>query len=250
MGWLKEQIRGLYEMNKGDLKKKAAQDIYDKIKKPDRNLHPVKIHDLQIGRFYFLFYDLAGKSSKMEQYSPVLLVDIKKVKTKLYAYGLCFNFIPANIRILYFDKLLDRFQNTIQKNLTIKDIYYETPLQNINFEVIYKTLLSTGFEYSIREFDITEINTAYLVATQYIPYFIIFDTQPFTGVDEGKLVEIWQVKIKEQTERHKEIMSKLQKNYNEMEEMFKEEFKSIKEQRENMEKSIDYLNKLSTLLKK
>ena len=235
---------------KGDIRKNAAKDLYHKLQKSDRDVYPVKPLDLQVGKFYFFFYDLAGKTSKMEQYSPILLVDWKKVKTKIILYGLCFNFIPSNIRILYFDKLLDKFQTTVQDNIKVDDIFKEDALTGLNFANIYKSLLSTGFEYSIREFDFTKIDKAYVVATQYLPNFLIFDTQPFTGVDEGKLVEIWQAKIRQQEERHKEIMKRLQTNYDDMAKLFEAELQTIEQNNQNLEKSIQHMNKLSAMLKK
>lgn len=245
MGWLRDSVKGLHEISREDIRKTSAKAILEKIKKPDRHIMPARAEDIKIGKFYFLFYDLSGTTNRMEQFSPVLLVDIKKVKTKTIMYGLCFNFIPSNIRILYFDQLLNKFQNTISKNLEASNIDKEEALNGLSFDIIYKSLMSSGFEYAIREFDVSKITKCYKVATSYLPNFLVFDTQPFTGVDESKLIDIWRVKLKQQEERHKEILAKLQTDYNSMAKMFEQEFQSISERNANLEKSINHLKNVS-----
>lgn len=227
MGWLKDNIRELRKKEGTKLQDNSTKWIKDQIAKPDGDeVSRIDIKNFDKGGFYFLFYNLQGAYttdnsmadpdgfSLMKKYSPVLIVDIKRLKNERIAYGINLNFIPERMKVTYFDKLLSLYQNTIQRNKDIK--VTRQNFLNINYETAYRTLGSIGYEYIIREYHVNWITQAYRIGLQALDRFMTFKTIEFSRVDDKKLVEIWQKKISEQDIRHQIMMNRIMNNWNEI----------------------------------
>lgn len=203
----------------------------------------VRPNDLLRGRFYFMFYDLSGKSSKMEKFNPILLVDWIDRQGTRKLYGLSINFIPVAIRTMFFNNVLNYNLSVIEKNTTRK-MENQLPLDAINFANIYKLLGAIGFEWAIREFDIKLVNRIYQVSTDILTEFLTMSTASFTGVDDAKLVDIWRKKIMEQEVRHKKIIAELLNDYGKMSKELNTTYQSLDKRNENLQESLALINKL------
>lgn len=242
MGHLKEMIRKQYDVHGSSLPQHASQAVYDELQNPGKLMAPGD--DIRVGGFAFLLYDLAGASSRMEQYSPVLVCGTNAVMSKKYLWGLSLNFIPTNIRIVFFDQLFANYGKTLEHNAKSSSISKEKVLADITFESMYKALQSIGYEYALRQFDMSKINNFYNVSTNFLDLFLTFDTRRFTGVDEGKLMEIWMAKLDAQEERHQKMMMKLYNDYDLMAETLVKELDEAKNLHKNLERTAKTLQKI------
>lgn len=242
MGKLKNDIRVLYKSHGNALAQVAADEVYKAMHENNRNM--AVADDMRMGMFVFMLYDLAGKSSRMEQYSPLLLVERRQVKTKHYVWGVSLNFIPQNIRIVFFDQLLERYSNVVKNNIAKDAVGKEKPLANLSFDGVYTILQSIGYEYALRQFEIPLINKMYEVSSGFLDRFLTFDTSRFTGVDEGKLMEIWVSKLKEQEERHRKMMMMLYNDYEKMADVLQKGILSASETSAALQKTAANLSKL------
>jgi len=200
-------------------------------------IQQVKLNNLRKGGFYFMFYDLDGKSSKMEKFNPVLLIDWFDMNNTRMVYAVSINFIPVSIRTVFFNNLLNFNLDVIEENNKLP-FDKEKELEAINFTNIYKLLSTIGFEWSIRKFDIKKINKLYKVSTKSLQQFIIMSTAKFTGVDDGKLIEIWRKKIKEKEERHKKIINEILNNYDNMEKQLTNTYMDLDKKNDNLQESL------------
>lgn len=242
MGALKNSIKVLYDAQGAALKHNSATAVFDEMNSPKRNMQVAA--DVRMGMFAFMLYDLAGKSSAMEQYSPVLLVDWLQVKTQRYVWGLSLNFIPSNVRVVFFDQLLERQANLVASNAARSSVSKERPLQGITFDVMYKVLQSIGYEYALRKFDYSLITKMYEVSFGFLDRFLTFDTTRFTGVDEGKLMQIWLTKLKDQEERHQRMMTALYNDYDKMAEVLQKQLLTATETAKAIAKTAANMRKM------
>jgi hypothetical protein len=214
---------------------KSTKWLFNKIRDNDKKVVKVGLDNLRIGQFYFMRYDLKGlnKSSKLEQFVPMMVVDYKPAIDKKVVWVLNLNFIPINLKESFFSSFLDTQQGTLDKNYEAKDWNTEKPLSNINYENVWKQLLAYGFEYTIREIRLDLINDIHAVSTDYLHFLTTQNTQALTGVDEAKLNEIWITKLKKESlgERMKDL-TQIKSNYenilNELADKFKVLNKRIK----------------------
>jgi len=212
-------VNKLYEQQKElnkPIKEEATSWLVKNLKKPDNNIFKIVLPtNITPGKTYFLFYDLdsALKSSKMEQYSPIFAIKTAFINNKPILWGLNFNFIPERARVMYFDKVVDKFfKGTLNTNAKITNIKDIKPL-DVTFNGIYRTLASIGFEYSIREYRMDLISKVYEINLNELHKYISIDTEYFSGVDQKKLVEIWASKIDKQEERYNKIKLELINNF-------------------------------------
>jgi len=243
MGELLERVRILK-----DEEVKVAENSTDwlltRLKNPDEGFKTVRPKNMYVGKFYFMMYDMQGKSSKMEQYSPILLVDFRKVATKKILYGISINFLPQNIRLLFFDEFLKPFENVFEPiDSEEKKGGPEKPLP-ISFQIAFEALDKIGFQYVIREFDADKINKVYEVKMSMLPRFMTVNTTVLTEVDEQKMAEIWLSKLKNREEAVQKRISELITDYKEITKTFDKEFKSYEREFEKIEKSKKNLKSL------
>jgi hypothetical protein len=75
--YLKEQIKLHFQEQKNNLQMYNYDFIIENINNNNdiTNIIQCNINDIHRGGFYFMFYDLNGKSSNMEKYNPLFIID-------------------------------------------------------------------------------------------------------------------------------------------------------------------------------
>jgi hypothetical protein len=126
-------------------------------------------------------------------YSPIFAVEYKKFSNKIVLIGVNFNFIPIEIRELLFDKFIS--EQDFERNSFLK----------VDYEGIYRELISLGFEYSLVEYELSRVKLVHRINLNILPRFL-YSQHPKNIYDPNKLVEIWKAKINNREQRHKEIM--------------------------------------------
>lgn len=235
-------IKKDYELNGSNIYNLNSKFISKCINEND-NVEKISIKDISKGYFYFMFYDLSGKSSKMEKINPLLIIDTFDTAGTRLIYGVSLNFIPITIRVLFFNNLFNYNLSVLKDNLNLNTMKQD-PLSGVNFTNIYKLLYSIGFEWCIRKFDIKLINKIYKINTNILKEFITMSTSKFTGVNDNKLLEIWKKKINEQETRQKKLIQEMIKDFNSIENELNKNQLSLTEKNEYLEKSLSLINKI------
>src|ERR1035437_3481647 len=111
---------------------------------------------MQIGRFYFLHY---ADDSNWMQFSPIMAVGLKRLNNMFIIQAINLNFIPLQIRSLFFDKFLKDFEKEDQFNwVTYKNVYAE--------------LLKIGYEYALVEYNFAMIHLVHKIDLHVIDRFL------------------------------------------------------------------------------
>jgi hypothetical protein len=239
MGILLQRLKERRDVEGIKTSENSTQWLIDQIKSPDNTFVTVVTPDKIVpGRLYFLFYDLAAalKSSKLEQYSPILALKKGIVNGKPILWGFSLNFLPERVKVNWFDQLMERFFRGVLTTNISEDKIIREPLK-ITFEGVYKTLASIGFEYAIREFRLDLINKVYEIDITQLDRFVSIDVQKFTNVDPKKLIEIWLAKLGEGDARLKKIKDNVLTNFKTLDDELNISF-------EELEKSKNFLNKI------
>jgi hypothetical protein len=204
--------------------------LFNKLRLKDKKFVNVGLDNLKVGQFYFMRYDLKGlnKSSRLEQFVPMMVVDYKPLIDKKVVWILNMNFLPINLKESFFSSFLDSQQTILDNNFEQKEWSKELVLKNINYENVWKKLLAFGFEYSIREIRLDLINDIHAVSTDSLHFLTTQNTQALTGVDEGKLNEIWVTKLKNEKlgDRVKDL-TEIKSNYQNILTELADKFKAL-----------------------
>jgi hypothetical protein len=241
--YFKDTVRAQFQAEGNNMYLTNSEFITDSINSQSKDVLPITAGDLEKGKFYFIFYDLKGKSSKMEKFNPLFLIDWNDQDNTRYLYAVSINFIPVGIRTVFFNNLYNFNLGTLEDN-NKKDIDKQYALENTNFANIYKLLYSIGFEWSIRKFDVRLINKIYTISTSILPKFITMSTARLTGVDDLKLIEIWNKKITEQEARQKKLIKEILGDYKKMSDELNNTFNSLQSQNDNLDQSLQLIQKL------
>lgn len=217
--------------------------ITDGINQGNEAVQESDLRNLERGKFYFIMYDLNGKTSTMEKFNPLFVIDWFDLQGTRMVYGVSCNFLPITIRTVFFNNICNHNLSTIKDNLD-KDIPKQQAFTGINFANIYKLLYNIGFEWSIRQFDAKKITKIFEVSTNAIDKFLTMNTQKLTGVDEGKLMDIWKKKILEQEKRHTKILRQILEDYKEMDNELSKTYETLDTRNNNLQESLNILNKL------
>lgn len=206
--------------------------LLNSMAKPHAKFMKLSPEHLNIGSFFFVKYDMQGinKSSKMEQFIPMMVVDYKEKIDSKVVWILNLNFLTLKTKELFFTNFLDRYDTIFEQN-SVKDKWLnESSLTNISYKNMFAELLRYGVEYSIREIRIDLLNEIYGVSTDDAHKLITLNTQALTGVDEAKLEEIWVAKLKnESLESRVEDILTIKNNYEKIVEDLAEKFKHLNE---------------------
>lgn len=206
----------------------------------DKDVVSISASNLNKGDFCFLFYDLQGKSSNMEKFSPIMVVDWFDYNNTRYLYGLSLNFIPINIKVNFFNMLFNNNLKLLEENIK-NSTDKQKPIKNIDFTNVYKLLFSIGFEWSIRKFDIKKINKTNLISTNIIKDFITMSTYKFTGVPDDKIIQIWKSKIVKQEERQQKLIKELLNDYDQMRNDLNDKYQTLDNRNEKLNDSINII---------
>lgn len=237
-----DDVRDDYKLNGSNISNLNTKFITNCIN-TNEDIEQIRATDIVKGNFYFMFYDLAGKSSKMEQFNPLLIIDHFDAAGTRLIYGLSFNFIPTSIRVMFFNNLFN-YNLTILEDNKDRDTMKQNPMDNINFTNIYKLLYSIGFEWCIRKFDIKLINKIYKVNTNILRQFITMSTSKFTGVNDNKLLEIWKKKINDQDKRQQKMIQEMLKDFKSIETELNKNQLTLTEKNEYLEKSLSLIKNI------
>lgn len=246
MAQLLDEITSLRKTEGTKLSENSTSWLVSKLQNNDDTVQQVTLAEMTVGKFYFMMYNLAGKTSKIEQYNPILFVDFKHVGNTKILFGLSLNFLPLRMRLVFFDKLLDNYPHVFEKkDSKSKKGQPEQPLGHINYNSVYNLLSKIGYEYVIREFDIRLINQVYEVSMSKLPQFLTINTYTFTNVDDEKLAQIWLAKLKTREERHQQLLLNITSGYDKIEKTLNEEFGHFKDTMKNLAKAQDFLDKIA-----
>lgn len=242
--YLKDSIKESFKTYGNKLYFNNEKIISNKLKNGNNSeIISTTIQNFIRGSFYFVYYDLQGKSSAMEKFNPILLLDNFDINNTRTYFVLNLNFLPVTIRVLFFNNILNYNLDIIEYN-NEQDTLKQKSLDGINFVNIYNMLKRIGFEWAIRKLDIKLINKIYKINTNLLPEFITMSTHTFTKVDDNKLVQIWQKKIKEQTEREQKLINSLINDLESIDNDFKEQYKTLQTKTDNLVESLKIINNL------
>ena len=164
--------------------------FYNKYQSSTPEVTAISVGDIYPGGFYFLHY---LDTSNWMQFSPIFVSDYKKFSNKIVIFAINFNFIPIEIRTLIFDKYISE-QDFENDNLL-----------KVDYKGVYDELRKLGFEYAMMEFDASRVKLVHKIQLELLPRFL-YSQHPKNVYDPKKLIEIWEAKISNRDERHKEMM--------------------------------------------
>lgn len=240
--YLQNKIREQYLAEGTNMYVNNTDFVTEGLNHGHKEINETDLRSLERGKFYFIMYDLNGKTSNMEKFNPLFIVDWFDLQGTRMIYGVSSNFMPVAIRTVFFNNICNHNLKTIEENLK-RDYSKQQAFTGINFANIYKLLYNIGFEWSIRQFDAKKINKIFEVSTNVLEKFLTINTQKMTGVDEGKLMDIWKKKILEQEQRHTKILKEIL-DYKEMDAELSKTYETLDTRNNNLQQSLDILNKL------
>lgn len=193
MGELRERVKLsllVYGNSIPDNFKNNSLFFYEKYQKSTPEVKSMAVTDIVPGGFYFLHYT---DSSNWLRWAPVFVADYKKFSNKIIIFAINFNLIPIEVRVLLFDKFIA--EDDFEKNNLLK----------VDYQGIYNELRKLGFEYALMEFDAIRVNLVHKIKLDLLPRFL-YSQHPKNTYDPLKLMQIWEVKIENRDQRHKEMM--------------------------------------------
>jgi len=201
--------------------------FYNEYQKSNKDVLNIPRGKIQLGGFYFFFY---RDDSNWMRYSPVFTVDVKKFSNLIVIMAINFNFIPIEVRATIFDKFIN------------KDSFNNNSLLNVSYEGVYSELIKYGFEYSIVEYNISQIEIVHKISMEFVPKFL-YSQHPINKYDPKKLYEIWTAKIKDKEERHKEISQSLIKDFYTVSDDIMDNYKQLTDHISRLQKSYEKYGK-------
>jgi hypothetical protein len=211
--------------------KKASNDWFrNQLATPNNNFQQVTPSYLSKGSFYYMKYDLAGlnKSTRIEQYSIIFMVEYKPNIDEKIFWAINFNFLPSDIRRNFFLGLIDnKHDDVINANDKAKDWVAEQPIPNISYKRIISELARYGIVYtkSVRAFRVDLINELYGISTKNIEKLISLDVRPISGMDDLGIAKVLSGKL---TNEGVEVIAQdITQDYTSILEDLKERFKNI-----------------------
>jgi hypothetical protein len=197
--------------------------FYNAYSKSDDNIMNIPIGKIQLGGFYFLHY---MDDSNWMKYSPIFTIDFKKFENLIIIHGVNFNFIPLEVRAAIFDKFI------------IEEDFENDRLLKVTYEGMYRELLKYGFEYAIVEYNMAQVKAVHKISMSMVPRFL-YSQHPINKYDPKKLYEIWEAKIGEQGERHKEMSKSLIDDFFTASDDILDNYKVLKNHILRIQKSLD-----------
>ena len=181
----------VYGKDEADAYKNNCQFFFDKYRQSDEDVKNTRIGEIKPGFFYFFHYK---DDSAWMMYSPVFVIDFKKLDNMIVLNCVNMNFLPLASRVQLFDPFI------LEKDFENKKFVLKAKYENV-----YRELKKYRFEWSIMEFNAAQIVGAHRISMSMLPRFI-WSGHPKAKYDPGKLIQIWKKKYGEQQERDKEMM--------------------------------------------
>jgi len=201
--------------------------MYDKYSKTDDDCKAIAKEDIQIGGFYHLHY---LDDSNWMRWSPIFCCDYRKFSNMIVILGVNFNFIPLELRDDIFDKFIT------EKNFAANDVL------EVNFRGMYTELLKYGFEYSIQEYNVAQIQLVHRISLELLPRFL-YSSYPKNTYDPKKLLEIWETKLETRDQRHKEIITSILSDFYKVREEISEKYDALRGHIERLRTSYEKYGK-------
>ena len=193
MGELSERVKLSLLVNGNGIPdnfKNNSLYFYNKYQQSDEMIKNVTINDIYPGAFYHFHY---LDDSNWMKYSPVFVTDYKKFSNKIVIFAINFNFIPIEVRTLIFDKYI------------IEEDFEQNRFLKVDYNGVYDELRKLGFEYSLIEYEAIRVKIVHRIHLEVLPRFL-YSQHPKNVYDPKKLIQIWDAKIANRDERHKEMM--------------------------------------------
>lgn len=194
MGALIDRI-GLHMLVRGDGLEKNFKNnsefFVQKYRKSDNDVQEISVRKIYIGGFYHFHY---LDDSNWMRYSPVFVVNFKKISNQIIIFAINFNFIPLQVRAYLFDKFIT------------EDDFEKDRLLKVDYEGVYRELRRFGFEYALVEYNVAQLRLIHKIEMNTVPRFLIAG-HPENKYDPKKLMEIFYDKLKDRDKRNHELMS-------------------------------------------
>lgn len=201
--------------------------MYNKYSKSDNDCKSVNKIDITTGCFYFLHYK---DDSNWMRYSPIFCCDYRKINNMIIVLGVNFNFIPIELRVSIFDKFIKK--DNIENNDVLE----------VDFKGMYTELLKYGFEYSIQEYNVSQIVQIHRISLNILPTFL-YSSHPLNKYDPKKLMEIWESKLVSKEKRHQEITKSLLNEFYEINKDINSKYDILKDHITRVQKSYEKYGK-------
>lgn len=205
-----------------DAFKNNSMFFYEAYTTSDKLVMSIPRGKIQLGGFYFIHYK---DDSNWMKWSPIFTVDVKKFDNLIILYGVNFNFIPLAIRSTIFDKYIT------------EEDFEKDKLLEVSFEGVYKELFKYGFEYAIVEYNLSQIERIHKISLEMVPRFI-YSQHPKNKYDPKKLYSIWESKIDDKIERHREMSSALIDDFYKASDDIMDSYKQLENHINRLQKSL------------
>ena len=209
--------------------KENSIDFYKSYTKSTEQIKAIPVRLMIPGKFYFLHYK---DDSNWIRYSPVFITERRRYESNILFRCVNFNFIPLEIRILFFDKYIKEldFQQDVKKkgNHFIK----------VKHEIIYRELEKLRLEYSIQPYNAAQIVTCHRIMMEDLPRFL-YSAHPKNKYDPKKLIQIWKTKAKNSDQRDDEMMKLTTEDLYNFDKDFLQKFDTLSSHIERFRKSIE-----------
>ncbi len=196
--------------------------LYDKYQKSDKSVTSINVTDIEVGGFYFIHY---LDDSNWMRWSPVFVSNSKKFSNMVILFAINFNFIPIEVRVAIFDKYIK--EEDFENNSLLK----------VDYKGVYAELVKFGFEYALMEYNLLQVKFVHKISMDMVPRFL-YSQHPQNKYDPNKLMQIWNAKIGQQDQRHKEIMSSLISDFYDLNGEIKDQYKLLKDHIQRIQKSL------------
>jgi hypothetical protein len=206
-----------------DAYKKNSLYFYEKYRKSDKEVAAVPLSKIQAGRFYFFHY---MDDSNWMKWSPVFVITVKKFENLQIVFAINLNFVPLEVRTTVFDNVLN-------------DVNFEkdTPLK-VDMKATYEILRRLSFEYSICEYNLSQIKLCHKIEMNSVPRFL-YSGYPKNKYDAKKLYFIWKAKLINKNKRDAEISQFLLKDFYETSEEISNKYDVLKGHIKRVKASIE-----------
>lgn len=209
--------------------KENSLSFFKSYTKTTEQIKAIPIRLIRPGKFYFLHYK---DDSNWIKWSPVFITEQKLYESSILFTCVNFNFIPLEIRILFFDKYIKEldFQQDVKKkgNHFIK----------VKHEIIYRELKKLRLEYSIQPYNASQIVTCHRIMMEDLPRFL-YSAHPKNKYDPKRLIQLWKTKAKNSDQRDDEMMKLTTEDLYNFDKDFLQKFDTLSTHIERFRKSIE-----------
>lgn len=202
--------------------KNNSMFFVEKYSKSDEFVTAIDVVKMQPGIFYFLHY---MDDSDWMRYAPVFFVDQKNFGNKIILMAVNLNFIPLEVRSLFFDPYI-----------TVEMFEKDLPLK-VDYNKMYEELLKVGFEYTLMEFNVAQVKMVHKISLEMLPRFL-YSQHPNAIYDPKKLMGIWNKKIETKGARNQEMMKSMISEFYDINNDISEKYQVMRGHIERIQKSL------------